>query len=212
MAKLINLIGKRFGQLVVLAYSNKDGTKHKWLCQCDCGNKKLINGGNFRNGKTVSCGCVRLQKTSTHKMSRTKIYKRWHYMLERCNDPNSIRYPSYGGRGIKVCERWLKFENFYQDMGDPPDGKSLNRINNDGDYCPENCEWATPKEQQRNTRLNVNLTLNGKTQCISAWAKELGVNNRTLSGRIESGWSDEEALTLPVNKNLIRNKKYVVSK
>jgi hypothetical protein len=121
-------------------------------------------------------------------------------MLDRCRNPNHVKYARYGGRGIKVCRRWWKFENFYADMGDPPPGTSLGRIDNDGDYCPENCRWETPQQQGRNTISNRVLTVNGVSKLVIEWAEEMNVNPVTLYMRLHRGWSDEDTVLRPVRK------------
>ncbi len=135
--------------------------------------------------------------------SDTRIYQAYSSMVHRCYSIGRQNYKYYGGRGIKICDRWKdSFENFYEDMGERPDGKTLDRIDNDGDYTPENCRWATRKEQQRNTRKNVMLTYNGRTQCIAAWAEEYGLHPSILHGRLyKCGWSVERALVRPVGVN-----------
>ena len=128
----------------------------------------------------------------------TKVYEVWHSMKRRCTKPGDKGYQNYGGRGIKVCVRWMKFENFLADMGEPPAGMSLDRINNDGDYCPENCRWTTPKVQSNNRRPgNVHvLTFNGETMNASDWAKRLGISPQAMGHRLEN-WPLERALTQP---------------
>jgi hypothetical protein len=121
-------------------------------------------------------------------------------MLDRCRNPRNKKYACYGGRGITVCDRWLVFDDFYEDMGDRPAGQTLNRVDNDGPYAPWNCEWSSAKEQGRNKGNNSLLTCNGKTQPLSAWAEELGINYNTLNTRVQRGWSDERVLTTPVRK------------
>ena len=133
-----------------------------------------------------------------HGMSRTSTYRTWSHMKGRCSNPNEARYKDYGGRGIKVCERWMKFENFLEDMGEKPDNKTLDRIDNDGDYCPENCRWATIDQQSRNTRRSKIMTYNGKTQPMIDWAEELGISYAVLKTRTRRGWTTERALGTPV--------------
>ncbi len=137
---------------------------------------------------------------STHGKSRSSTYQIWAVMKYRCLNPNFKGYARYGGRGITVCERWMVFDNFYEDMGECPKGMSIDRINNDGNYCPENCRWATPKQQARNTSRNKPITYKGKTLCISEWAAELGISRKTLLHRLNYGWSVEKAFNEPVQK------------
>lgn len=153
MSKLVNLVGKEFGQLIVLGKADKPkGTIIKWLCLCDCGNETVVQGGNLRSGNTKSCGCLgknNIDRT-THGMARSRTYESWHKMKQRCTNPRVLGYKNWGGRGIKFCKRWIRFENFYTDMGERPVGKSLDRIDNNGNYNSVNCKWSTPKEQNNN--------------------------------------------------------------
>ena len=135
-----------------------------------------------------------------HGMSKTPVYGSWENMIQRCTNPKSNNYQRWGGRGITVCDRWRDFKNFYADMGDPPDGCSIDRIDNDKGYCLENCRWATIKEQNRNLRTTRFLTLNGVTKPLTAWADELGINPKLIHTRKNRGWSDEKTLTTPVKK------------
>jgi len=133
-----------------------------------------------------------------HGQSYTGTYRSWRSMNNRCTNISDAHYPLWGGRGIKVCDRWKDFKNFYADMGDRPEGLTLNRINNDGDYEPSNCHWATQKEQQRNRRDNVWLTFNGETLNLTDWADRIGISKVTLCARLTRyGWSIERALTTP---------------
>ena len=135
-----------------------------------------------------------------HGMTGSTEYTVWQGMLQRCSNPNSEKWHWYGGRGISVCIEWLEFDNFYKDMGNRPEGKTLDRINVNGDYSPENCRWATPEEQMRNVRTNHHITYNGKTQILQDWANELGISAQTICRRINHyGWSAEKALSTPVN-------------
>ncbi len=130
----------------------------------------------------------------------TREYKTWQSMRGRCNDPNDPYYARYGGRGITICDRWRIFTNFLADMGPRPAGHTIDRIDNDGDYCPENCRWATATDQQRNTRQNRRITYNGRTQCLTAWAEEYGIKPHTLTARLKRGWIVHQALTIPVGR------------
>ena len=161
MNKLIDLVGQRFGQLLVIERrSNNSYGQTRWLCQCDCGNKTIVYASNMRSGHTQSCGCLqkKLAKEShtKHKMCGTPTYNTWGRMIQRCNDKKDVDYKDYGGRGITVCSRWLEFENFFEDMGTRPDGLSIERVNNNKGYSPDNCKWATSTEQNRNKRLGKN--------------------------------------------------------
>lgn len=143
-------------------------------------------------------GVVKHGHTIGHKP--TPEYRAWAQMMTRCNNPNADKYAYYGGRGIKVCDRWQKFENFLADMGvKPSKGHSVERKNNDGDYCPENCRWATKKEQSSNRRSNTLVTYQGRTQTLKQWAEEIGMKYATLHARISiRGWSVERSFTEPV--------------
>jgi hypothetical protein len=125
----------------------------------------------------------------------------WGQMIARCYDPEHPKYPRYGGRGIRVCDRWICRRLFLEDMGDRPEGNSLNRINNDGDYCPENCEWASYTDQAQNRHDNRNLAFNGQTACITEWSRKTGIKRKTIEKRLQSGWTIEQALTTPVSKS-----------
>ena len=203
-------IGDRFGRLVVISESGchikPSGQKlKKWLCLCDCGNKHVVIGNKLKGGLTKSCGCFRKEVMSqgpnrSHGMNKTPAYEIWCGMIKRCFNKKSNNYDIYGGRGISVCDEWLKFENFYRDIGDRPGNASIDRIDNNGNYEPSNCRWATSKEQARNTRSNRIIEFKGESKCLSEWSELFGVKVATLWNRINQGWDIEKALITPTRK------------
>lgn len=183
----------------------KGERKHHWLCRCVCGTEREIAISSLVDGRSTACGCDRAEKTTrrftTHGFSKTRVYRIYHAMCRRCNSPSVFGYEHYGGRGIKVCERWSDFTNFLEDMGHPPEGYSIDRIDNDGDYEPSNCRWSSKTEQMNNRRSSsVSITMNGVTHSLGQWCKLLGVNYMTMRWRIECKKMDPvEALQTPVN-------------
>lgn len=204
MGQFIDLTGQRFGRLRVLSIAGKN--KHSqllWRCKCDCGEECVSLGFVMRRGEKQSCGCLQREAIASvnrsHGMAGTPIYAIHHAMMQRCYDKNSHAYDRYGARGINVCEKWQTFEGFYADMGDKPDGMSLERKDNDGDYCPENVVWATAKQQANNTRGNRVLEYCGRKQTMTQWAEEFGLKPQTLWARlVVRGWSVGESLETAV--------------
>lgn len=194
MARAKNLAGMVFGRLTALREHGRN--KHGlavWECACDCGNTHFVVGTNLTRGHVTSCG------KHGHRMSGTPIYRVWASMRRRCEDPAVKAYPAYGGRGIKVCDRWQSFEHFYADMGERPSpAHSLERLDNDGDYCPENCVWATREVQVRNKRSTRLIMANGETLHLAEWARRLGCGPAAILSRIGSGMSEADAVTKPV--------------
>ena len=190
--KRIDLTGQKFGRLTVIDYAGtiKKGKSRQatWHCKCSCGNDTTVRTGDLRNGHTLSCGCLgkekRLKANTSHGMRHTLTYEVWGAMKARCSNPNCSDFNNYGSRGIKVCKRWLKFENFLEDMGEKPKGLTLERKDNNKGYSLRNCKWATYKEQNRNSRHNRTITYQNKTQCLIAWAEQLKLHENMLGKRL----------------------------
>lgn len=201
--------GDRFGRITIVSeaerHINPNGkTNRKFHCVCDCGSEKTIFLFSLTQGHTKSCGCLQKEilKDSliTHGMARTAEYKTWIHIKSRCLNPHNTRFHDYGGRGIKICDRWLSFDSFYEDMGNIPSHKhSIERVDNDGDYKPENCRWATNEEQANNRRTSRLIEFNGRTLSISQWAIHIGVHRATIQSRIDRGWSIENILSKTQN-------------
>ena len=202
-----DLTGQRFGRWAVLRYAGLN-TRRKalWLCKCDCGTARIVESSNLCAGTSQNCGCIRCEKTAarsiTHGLWRVPEYNTWAGMLARCYNANEVAYVNYGGRGIAVCDRWRNsFEAFYEDMGPRPSPQhSIDRIDNDGNYEPANCQWATRTQQARNSRQNLLISFRGKTQCLAAWSQEIGILPGTLRSRLFTlGWPVERSMTESVH-------------
>lgn len=205
--------GYRYGRLTVVAEAEpirrpNGAMRRRVACRCDCGGVTTVILESLTSNKTTSCGCFQKEcmanawrKNVTHGRSCTKEHKQWDSMKQRCLNPNHEFFYHYGGRGIKVCDSWLEsFENFFADMGECPEGLTLDRIENEGNYEPSNCRWATRGEQSRNRRGVVILTLGNDSMCIAEWARRIGMHEDTLRRRIKTGWTVEEALTTPTGE------------
>lgn len=198
MPSKIDISGQRFGRLVVVSEAPKLPRKKagtRWHCRCDCGKKITTETGALRSGHTQSCGCYHKDQvadaSSTHGMTRSPEWRAWRAMVARCTVPTNGSYPNYGGRGISVCDRWRTFENFIADMGPRPPGTTLDRYpNNNGNYEPGNCRWATRSQQDSNKRTTVMVTFEGKTKTYSEWARELGTHPSVIRRR----WLDHQTL------------------
>ncbi len=203
-----DLVGQKFGRLTVIAFSHLS-KHHKscYLCKCDCGNNYIVIGSDLSSGRTRSCGYLQressIKRATIHGLCKqVPEYEVWKSMTKRCRNIKNKDYHRYGGRGIKVCDRWMDFTNFYSDMGRRPSLKhSLDRINNGGDYYPENCRWITHKEQMNNTSRNHLLNAFGEIKAVGMWAEDnrCAIGYRTLLARINRGWDTEYAITARLN-------------
>lgn len=199
-----NLAGQVFGRWTVLSYAGKQHDRVSWNCRCECGNTGIVLSVNLKHSKSKSCGCFSVDSTrarsKTHGLTETPEYNTWLHIHSRCYKTSNHAYPNYGGRGIGVCEQWHRFENFVADMGlRPSDQHSIDRIDNAGNYSPDNCRLATSKEQNNNKRSNVFYTHNGFTLSAAKWAEQIGCNPSTIRRRLYLGWSLERAITTPIN-------------
>ncbi len=188
MGKPIDIAGQRFGRLVAIRPTGEaTSAGRKWLCLCDCGKEVTPYASALRNGHSQSCGCrhkdIARAKWTTHGEFGTPTYRAWIAMRSRCEQPRNSSYGNYGGRGIIVCERWAAFPNFLADMGEKPQGKTIDRINPNGNYEPANCRWATKEVQNNNKRTSVFVTIGDRTLTYSQWARELNVDQSVLRAR-----------------------------
>lgn len=197
-------IGDVFGRLTVVCRA--PGRRIYFECSCSCGSQKLVRTDHLTLGKIVSCGCYHREAASarshvvhaantTHGKSRSKIHAVWLNMKQRCDNPKNTFFHHYGGRGIGYCRRWSSFENFYEDMGDPPEGFTLDRENNNLGYSKSNCRWVSRKTQQNNRRANRRIKIDGETNTISEWAEISGLHRNTLNERLNEGWTPKRAIT-----------------
>lgn len=210
--KIKSSTGTKIGKLKILGISRKPNSGASYVkCQCDCGNIiDVLPNKLFRN-QIKSCGCTKRnnellsnnKSTSSGNYrdgrSRHPLYGTWFQMIDRCENPNTNHYDRYGGRGISVCDEWhdfWKFVSWSDSVGGRPDGFTIDRIDNDGNYCPKNCRWASRETQASNKSSNRYIKFKGRSQTIHQWAAELGINEQTLANRINRGWEIEKALTL----------------
>ena len=205
-AKTLALVGQRFGKLMVLSlFRTTVPPRETWaICLCECGQTKKVWVANLKSSNTRSCGCYQHASRITHGQGgarKTQVYRAWKHMRGRCSNPRKKGYHNYGGRGITVCERWNSFELFFADIGHPPSKKhSLDRIDNNGPYCPENVRWATKSQQMNNRRNSRYLTHDGVTATAAEWSRRTTLNIYTIFSRLKRGWSAATALTTPARK------------
>lgn len=193
MSKFKDLSGKRFGRIYVISYIGRIDNRSKYNCECDCGNKLVVASTSLVTGNTTSCGCARLDKLKQprkHGLVGTKEYVIWKAIRQRCNNKNNRDYKDYGGRGIKIHTDWDDFNNFIKDMGSRPSDKhTIGRIDNNGNYEPNNCRWETIEDQCNNKRTNILVTIGAETKNVTQWCKHFGVKYHTVISRINRGWS-----------------------
>ncbi len=213
-----DLTGQRFGRLIALEYISEEGRDWKtpkWKCQCDCGNIVYVRPYSLISGNSKSCGCSRKGKsypkmyegeyTDSH---RPRLYWTWLNMIRRCENPKSPDYYRYGGRGVSVCEEWHDLSTFLEWAYSHgwEEGLTLDRIDNEDMYCPENCRFADRITQANNKRTNRIIEYQGKTMSMTQWSRETGISPRAIYARLKSGWSIEDTLTKPLNQSKRRNK------
>lgn len=196
--------GERFGRLTVTSLAGRENSKIYWTCKCDCGNIVTEYAGDLVSGDIKSCGCWKSDLTTTrnwrHGISDVRLYSVWGSMKDRCLNPNCLGYSYYGGRGIEVCDKWRDdFKAFYDWAMDNgyQEGLTIDRIDNDGNYCPENCRWVTALENSHNSRACKNVTYNGETKCCREWDRTMGLYRGTVSRRLREGHTVEDAINTP---------------
>lgn len=190
--------GQVFERLTVVCSAGKNNhSQQMWLCRCECGNEVVVRQSNLNSGNTKSCGCMKIKHGHARSGKKTPEYFTWEDMKSRCCNPKDANYHSYGGRGISIDKRWLKFENFFSDMGLRPEGTTIERIDNSQGYSASNCRWATAQEQARNRRTNRHITAFGKTICFKDAAQMYGLSMGCLTARLKA-MSPEDALTKPL--------------
>lgn len=212
MAKCKDLTGIRYGRLtVVRRVENAKGGSSRWLCRCDCGEERIHTAGTLNYGVVLSCGCLgkeaRLRSNMSHGGSKTKLYRVWNSMKDRCFRETCSGFKHYGGRGISVCAEWLDYQTFHDwaMSSGYKEGLSIDRIDVNGNYAPSNCRWVSKKVQANNTTANRVLCHNGESHTMSEWSKILGIGYSTLAKRLQDGWSVERAFTEPVRGGVLRD-------
>lgn len=198
--KPIDMTGEVYDRLTVISYQGSG----RWVCECECGTTKPVSGVDLRRGRIRSCGCLWREKLeagtrpTVHGLAGTPEYNTWQSMHRRCQDSERLEYQYYGARGIKVCDRWSSIEAFIEDMGPRPAGYTLDRIDPTGNYEPSNCRWADNDTQQNNKRASRRLTIGGRTQSLTQWAREVGISDQGLAARLHRGMTPEQAISTPL--------------
>lgn len=200
--KRIDLTGQKFGRLTVIQFSrNSNDRQAVWKCKCECGNYVEVAAIRLKNGTTKSCGCYWKEKMHERKtIFSGRMYYIWESMKQRCENPNNSSYLRYGGRGICVCEEWHDFKNFYtwSINNGYSDDLSIDRVDNNGNYCPENCRWADKYIQANNKRSNVLIEINGEVKTAAEWSRITGIPSKNIRERLDIGWSGNDAVNIPI--------------
>lgn len=201
MLKTKDIKGERFGLLTVHERAGSDRLGNAmWRCTCECGGQSIVSTHNLKRGHTKSCGCLQKESVTTHSGTGTRLYRIWEGMKRRCYEITHAHFKDYGGRGITVCDEWLRSFEAFRDWAlanGYRDDLTIDRKDNDGPYSPDNCHWATHKAQQNNMRSNRAITYKGETRTLAQWAELAGINKKTLQYRLNNGWSVEQAITTP---------------
>lgn len=202
MGKLKELAGVRFGRLEAIERTRNSRGDVAWVCKCDCGNMVIVKTSDLTSGNTKSCGCYKIdgikKRRTKHNKSKSPLYGVWNTMKSRCYNENSEKYKNYGGRGITICDEWLNdFQCFYDwaMANGYREGLTIDREDVNGNYCPENCRWATPKQQANNRTSSRFLTFDGETHTLQKWSELTGIQPATILFRLDNGWPIERALT-----------------
>ena len=198
------MIGEKYGRLTVVQSAERKNREDTWLCKCDCGNTTIATKSDLVRGHKKSCGCYKLERISqakkTHGESDATLYHKWEGIKQRTLNESCKDYPNYGGRGITVCKEWAESFETFRDWAlanGYRDNLTIDRKDTDGNYCPENCRWATPREQANNRRSNRTIEHNGESRTLKQWADIAGMSLEAFKYRMDSGWDMEKALTTP---------------
>ena len=208
MAKFMDLTGNKYGYWTVLRrVSNNQRGSARWLCECECGKQRILTTSALSKGYSRSCGCHKNDYNRTHGGKGTRLYEIWRHMRYRCENPNNQAYEHYGARGITVCNEWHDFASFrkWAEANGYDDSKSIDRIDVNGNYTPDNCRWVDSKTQMNNRRNTPHYEYNGQTLTISEWSQKLGIPRSTILNRLKRGWEFERAILTPVQNTGVKS-------